>query len=61
MDSQFITDKTREAQEAVRKVLDKFKEETGLCVQEINIDLIDAGSKLGNNFLVGKIKFKLIA
>ena len=61
MDSQFITEKTREANEAIKQALERFKEETGLCISEIKIDLIDAGSKIGNNFLIGKITFKLIA
>lgn len=61
MDSQFITEKTKEANDGVRAVLEKFKSETGLCVSEIEVTLIDASSKLGNNFMIGQIKFKLIA
>lgn len=61
MNSQFITEKTKECNDAIRVALEKFKEETGLNVSEINITLIDAGSKLGNNYMIGKIQLKLIA
>lgn len=61
MDSQFITDKTKEANQQIRAVLEKFKEETGLVVSEITIDVINTSSKEGNNFMIGQIKLKLIA
>lgn len=61
MDSQFITDKTREATEGIKAILEKYQQETSLTISEVKIDIIDTGSKIGNAFVYGKISLKLIA